>query len=915
MPAERAGYTVTMFVVDIGPSMAKLRTHDAEGNELVQEITNLQWGLQFVKLKIQEMIFNGRKTDQCGVIIFGSDKTRNILNKRMKDGYERVQEYISIGQPNAATLAKLDALEPSDEAGDPLDAVIVAVETQDDHLGSKKWTRKMVLVTDGEYPIEVDDLQETMNRINNLEIGVTVVGIDFDDEEFPYIEEDKSHIKAENENFYRTFTDGLNNGVLGTCALALRETVRPDIKVTKSVLMGTILRLGDTETRSEEALQIGIKTSKCTALNRPKSWKKFAERQKTKTGPKGTQKKVVVDDEDEDEGAMDVDGDAPTQTQGTRKVTFAQLKMRTEYYVDRRDHPSDDEGEDGDGDVKMEDADKVKIPKIKVPEPEPELEDEEDDDDDGPSNKIDPALEQVDKEELIRGFKYGTTYVPCPDGQFGRLPTKKGIDICGFFLAKNFRRELCLGEIQYIWGDNTRADQEVALSSIAQALYEKNAYAIARWVSKDGMDAKMGVLAPCIADGIDCLLWAQMPFADDVRKYTFASLDKLVSKKGEVLKEHPFLPTEAQMEAMDEFVDKMDLMDAGEKDEEGNRAPWFDTRLSYNPAIHRTKQAQFHAAVVSDLSKRPLPPPHPELLKYFEPPRRVLKRARDAIEEVKDVFKVKHVPKKVARARKDGHVHAQDDDDEMLLLDAKPPAPSRSQSQSQVKVTASASPGKGKAKAAAADDSATDDDDDYEDFLAAKNPKAAAVPAATPKKSTPPPPKKNGGNPLPTPARSLSPPARRGARSRSPSADPENDDFEVDPGRAPGRIIGTTHPLKDFRDNIARGDMVSKAVEDLAFVITEIVLRPFAKKRGAELMECLGTLREVCLKEDEVDAWNDFLRDLRTKCTASEPGNRPFWAKVQEVGRPMSLISDREAEEFGGTSEVSEAGAKKFIAA
>lgn len=60
-----------------------------------------------------------------------------------------------------------------------------------------------------------------------------------------------------------------------------------------------------------------------------------------------------------------------------------------------------------------------------------------------------------------------------------------------------------------------------------------------------------------------------MPFADDVRKYTFASLDKLVSKKGELITEHPYLPTEEQLNAMDKFVDSMDLMDAGDKDQDG----------------------------------------------------------------------------------------------------------------------------------------------------------------------------------------------------------------------------------------------------------------------------------------------------------------------------------------------------------
>lgn len=60
-----------------------------------------------------------------------------------------------------------------------------------------------------------------------------------------------------------------------------------------------------------------------------------------------------------------------------------------------------------------------------------------------------------------------------------------------------------------------------------------------------------------------------MPFADDVRKYNFPSLARLVNKKGEVLTEHPYLPTEDQLEAMSKFVDAMDLTDAGEKDEEG----------------------------------------------------------------------------------------------------------------------------------------------------------------------------------------------------------------------------------------------------------------------------------------------------------------------------------------------------------
>ncbi|KAF7310439.1 Ku domain-containing protein [Mycena chlorophos] len=865
MPAERAGYTVTMFVVDIGPTMAKTRTHDAEGNELPQEITNLQWGLQFVKLKIQEMIFNGRKTDKCGVILMGSTKTRNILNKAMKDGYEHIEEYIKIDQPNPATLAKLDALETTDETGDALDALIVAMETQEDFLASKKtWTRKMVLVTDAETPIEVDNqLKPTVKKMNAYGISLTIVGIDFDaeDEDFQYEEEDKSDIKRENERFFQELVSKLDDGIVGSCAYALREIARPDVKITKSVLMGTTLRIGDMHTRPEEALEINIKTSKCTALSRPKSWKKFAlrgpltEEQKAALALKRAQKKkpgkmqdgdesvTESDTEDDEPVKMEVDDDE--EEPGKKKAQFVQLKMRTEYYVDKRE-------KNDDGDAPEE---------VEVKKEEEEVEEAEQEEGD---QKIPAHMSQVNKEELIRGFKYGETYVPCPDGQFERLPTKKGIEICGFFPAKNFRRELSMGEIQYIWGDPSQPAQQVAISSIAQAMYEKDSMAIARWVSKDGMDAKMGVIAPCIDEGVDFLLWSHMPFADDVRKFMFPSLDTLISKKGEQLTEHAFLPTQPQLDAMDAFVDAMDLMDAGEKDDDGNRTSWFDTRLSYNPAVHRIKQAQFHAAVVSDLSSNPVPPAHPELLTYFTPPKRALKRSRDAIESCKDEFNVKQVPKKVARTRANGHVHAQDAG-EGLLLDSRRELAFKRQT--------------------------TREDVDDE-------PMPDPEPASPAPKS-----------------RSSSPKAAPTTTSTSNAPmDLDDDDAEIPlsipDGRKEGRIIGNTRPLMDFRANLARGDIVTKAVEDMCVVVEEIALGKFASRRHPELIECMTALRETCLKEDEVEAWNDFMRAFKKKLTKESPGNKEFWGELQTIGRPMSLISDKEVED----SDVSETGAKKFIA-
>ncbi|KAG6333279.1 hypothetical protein ID866_5813 [Astraeus odoratus] len=779
MPAERAGYTVTMFLVDLSPSMGATRTVELppglDGEERSVEMTNLQWALQFVKYKVQEMIFGGRKTEQCGVIVFGSEDTDNIVNEK-HGGYEHVSEYIPIGTPNSATLAKLDELEPSEMCGDPIDALIAGIETQDNYLERKRtWTRKIILVTDGASPIEIEDWEETVKRMVTLQISLTVVGVDFDDAELPYHEEDKSEIKRENELFYAKFISSLPEdlGLMGTLARALDSLAYPNVKETKSALMTNTLRIGDVEARDEEAVEIAIRIAKCTSIARPGTWKRFC-------------RSTVDHSEDDDD-------------EGERKVVFKEVMTRTEYTIDRT--PA--EGDDGD----KHDDDSMDV------------------DEDQSEDREDGRLEKVEKEQLIRGFKYGSTYVPCPDAQFPRLNTKQGIEICGFFPGKNFNRSYPLSEVLYVFASPTTAPDQIAFSSVVQAMYEKGVFAIAR----------------------------MMPFADDIRHYTFPSLTTLISRSGERITKHPYLPTEEQLDAMDKLIDDMDLMDAGEKDDDGNRQPWFDPRLSYNPAIHRTRQAMFHAAVVPDIETHPLPPPHPELTKYFEPPKRVLKRARQSLEECIEVFKVKEVPKKLLRTRKDGHVQAADEDEDMILLEHKGPPKKRSDT------TPVAGP------------SGRESESEEELLL---------------------PSKRVEGPSLPTPTASPQP--------------------ELDPQRAPGRIIGNTFPLKDFRKNLERGDIVTKAVEDMGVIVREIVGRPFAGRRKDEMLECLKVLRVTCLREDEIDAWNDILKGLKEDCL-SEMGNKAFWSEVKKLGRDISLISSSEALKVGGVSRVSESAAEAFI--
>ena len=57
-----------------------------------------------------------------------------------------------------------------------IDALIVGIETQDIYLEKKRtWTRKIVLVTDGESPMEVEEWEAIVKKMSSLNILLTVV--------------------------------------------------------------------------------------------------------------------------------------------------------------------------------------------------------------------------------------------------------------------------------------------------------------------------------------------------------------------------------------------------------------------------------------------------------------------------------------------------------------------------------------------------------------------------------------------------------------------------------------------------------------------------------------------------------------------------------------------------------------------
>jgi ATP-dependent DNA helicase 2 subunit 2 len=252
---------------------------------------------------------------------------------------------------------------------------------------------------------------------------------------------------------------------------------------------------------------------------------------------------------------------------------------------------------------------------------------------------------------------------------------------------------------------------------------------------------------------------------------------------------------------------------------------------------------------------------------------------------------------KATRRRKNDHVLAKDADDEMLLLDSAP-VPDRLPNRAQTQSPHASSPEKQRRLTKKSESETEDEDDDH--LLLGEA--TARGPDST------------NSSALPSPNRSASP------------------DLGVDE-REEGRIIGFSYPLSDWRKNIAEGDAVSKAVEDMCYVIREIVSQAFAERRHGEMIECMREMRETCLREDEIDEWNGcvdsgkmvqvwttliiglthrFMMDLREQCLETDGGgNNAFWKEVCAVGRTLSLISKTEATNAGGKSRISESVASE----
>ncbi|KAM4897448.1 X-ray repair cross-complementing protein 5 [Sylvia borin] len=263
---------------------------------------------------------------------------------------------------------------------------------------------------------------------------------------------------------------------------------------------------------------------------------------------------------------------------------------------------------------------------------------------------------EVQKDDTIQGFRYGSDIVPFSKEDEEQMKYKtegKCFSVLGFARSSQIQRHYYMGnqtlKVFAAKGDESAA---VAFSALVRALDELKVVAVVRYAYDRRCNPQIGVAFPCINDAYECLIYVQLPYMEDLRQYVFSSLKN--SKK--------YTPTVDQLSAVDSLIDSMNLVhEDGETFED-----LFNPSKIPNPHFQRLYQCLQHKAFHPD---KPLPPIDQHLLEMLEMPSVVRERCQAPLERVKALFPLKEVGKK--KEEKSAQEIFKDNEDEPSLKKPK----------------------------------------------------------------------------------------------------------------------------------------------------------------------------------------------------------------------------------------------------
>ncbi|KAF9426362.1 ATP-dependent DNA helicase II subunit 2 [Podila epigama] len=256
------------------------------------------------------------------------------------------------------------------------------------------------------------------------------------------------------------------------------------------------------------------------------------------------------------------------------------------------------------------------------------------------SGDVDANMDtEVSVDDLEKAYMYGKTIVPirAVDLEAYKLRTARGLTILGFFSASTFKRDWLMSNVYAIFPAPGNPSAEVEMAGLLFGMFEKNSYALCRYVRTEDAEPKLAVLWPEITAETKCFYFGQVAFSEDIRQYLFASLTNLETATGKKIEKHRLLATPDMISAAKSFINALDLMTANNGEE------YLRPEDTFNPAVQRHKQLVEFRALNPDATE--FPPVPSSLMKQLLPLPEMMEAAQPLADELIRLWDIKKVEK------------------------------------------------------------------------------------------------------------------------------------------------------------------------------------------------------------------------------------------------------------------------------
>lgn len=128
-------------------------------NKMFADSTQSRFSLAIDSVKMllqQKLLYNAGH--EVGMVMFGTAKTSNALADRFPQSYQNVATTRTLCKIDQEFFRQMDDFEAEQKqtGGDLVDGLVTALDMIDQHCGSKKYLKRVFLITDGEHPTKTN---------------------------------------------------------------------------------------------------------------------------------------------------------------------------------------------------------------------------------------------------------------------------------------------------------------------------------------------------------------------------------------------------------------------------------------------------------------------------------------------------------------------------------------------------------------------------------------------------------------------------------------------------------------------------------------------------------------------------------------------------------------------------------------